>query len=282
MSIQSHIVRMRNSLQHKYWQLLYGLKRLRVIFDYGKLLAIKSFQTRTSGTVRLAGYIIHFGDITQLTGIFKEVFVDRDYYCALPAKPIIIDAGANIGISTLFFKTQYPHAKIIAFEPHPKTFELLKRNIEENALKGVELHNSALGSSEEPITFYVSSDMAQGDIGASAIKQHVEYFHLDKGKTIEITVPCQKLSQFIQSPVDLLKLDVEGSEGKVIRDLKENLRYVKNLVMEYHYNFTYPENPLSLIIAALEESQHLYRIEGGAAGYRLSKEETYLIRSVRH
>jgi len=238
---------------------------------------MKCFRKRTIRAVRLGGYIVHFGDLTQLTQIFKEVFVDRDYYCVLPDRPIIIDAGANIGISTLFFKSQYPHAKIIAFEPDPKTFELLKRNVEENALKGVELHNVALGSNEEPVAFYVRSDTPEGDIGASVIKQHVEYFH--KCNTTKITVPCQMLSKFIHGPVDLLKLDVEGSEGKIIEDLKENLRQIKNLIMEYHYNITYPDNPLFPIIAALEECQHHYRIAGGYGGYQLSKEETYLIRS---
>lgn len=275
------LYQVRKILKTRYWIFIFKIKRLGILFDYAKLVFIKALKIPTDGKIKLAGYIVNFRDLTQLIQIFREVFVDRQYYCSLPDDPLIIDAGANIGISTLFFKLQYPNAKIIAFEPHPKTFELLKLNVENNYLKGVELRNTALGNTENPISFFVSSDMPDGDIGASTIKQHVGYFHAEKGDILELKVRCEKLSNFITSPIDFLKLDVEGSEANVIEDLNEKLEQVRNIVMEYHYNHTYSENPLSLIILALEKHKHIFRIEGEFDKFKVSKEETYLIRSVR-
>jgi FkbM family methyltransferase len=175
--------------------------------------------------------------------------------------PVIVDAGANIGLATLFFKTQYPGAKIKAFGPNPQTFAYLKKNIESNGVTDTEIYNAALGDEDSSITIYLSSNMVSGDIGVSAIKQHVEYFH-ESGTTSELTVPCKKLSTYIDGDIDLLKLDIEGSEAKVVRELVARLSQIKNLVMEYHYHFTYSDNLLSQIISAMEDSGHLYQLTG--------------------
>ena len=53
-----------------------------------------------------------------------------------------------------------------------------------------------------------------------------------------IHVPGRKLSDFIEGPVDLLKLDVEGAEHRILRDLlsSEKIQYIRHMVIEYHHH----------------------------------------------
>jgi FkbM family methyltransferase len=268
-----------NWLKTAYWRILQRFRRLALHLDYLKLRCIQVFGRRGEGVVKIAGRTVYYGDLEQLVKLFGEIYIRRCYYFQLSDKPTVIDGGANIGLATLFFKSQYPNASVAAFEPNPQAFAYLKKNVECNGLTGVTIHNVALGEHDGSIAIYRSSDMVSGDIGVSAIKQHVEYFH-GGCATSEITVPCKRLSPYVADKVDLLKLDVEGSEAKIIAELGDQLIRVENIVMEYHYHYTYPDNPLSSIISAMERCDHLYHLSGGQ-GVALSKERTYLLRSTR-
>jgi FkbM family methyltransferase len=68
---------------------------------------------------------------------------------------VILDCGANIGMATLFFKWLYPNARIDAFEPDPKTFQLLENNVKQNHLTNVATHNCALWDIDGKIDFFV-------------------------------------------------------------------------------------------------------------------------------
>ena len=262
-----------------YWGVLYRIARCGLYVDYVKLRLAKFWGVKGEGVVKIAGSIVHYGDLDQLIKLFSEIYLRRCYFFNSGANPTIIDGGANIGLATLFFKAQYPNARVAAFEPNPQTFTYLKKNIEANELADVEIHNAALAEQDGATTLYCSGDMVAGDIGVSTIKQHVEYFHGGQSMS-SITVPCERLSKYITSDIDMLKLDVEGSEAKVVAELGTRMKRIKNVVMEYHYHATYSDNPLSVIVSVMEQTGHLYQISG-TGGRKLSQEETYLIRSVR-
>ena len=62
-----------------------------------------------------------------------ELFVDEVYKSVLNTEqPYILDCGANIGLSVIYFKKQWPNATVIAFEPDEKNFEYLNKNTEDN------------------------------------------------------------------------------------------------------------------------------------------------------
>src|SRR5436190_6322828 len=66
------------------------------------------------------GYKVKGYDYSALSFLFNEVFISNDYYFkSSPRQPVIIDCGANIGMSVLYFKKLYPQSKIIAFEANP-------------------------------------------------------------------------------------------------------------------------------------------------------------------
>jgi FkbM family methyltransferase len=170
----------------------------------------------------------------SLINMYQEIFLEQVYKADIKSRsPFIVDCGANIGISVLYFKHKFPDSEIWAFEPNPRSFEMLKRNIESNKIRNVRLFNCALGQHNGNITFYQPTDDAS--VNGSIVEGYSE--------SHAIQVEVVKLSELIEGrKVDLLKIDVEGSEQQVITDLQDGnaLNNVELIVLEYHQKVCQP------------------------------------------
>ena len=94
---------------------------------------------------RLQKYTIYYENSEEYHHLKREVFTSDLYYFETEnPNPFIIDLGAHIGLSTLYFKQTYPGSEIIAIEPNPGTFELLEQNLFENQIDGVTAINAAV------------------------------------------------------------------------------------------------------------------------------------------
>jgi FkbM family methyltransferase len=208
-------------------------------------------------TVQLMGFQVAYRGAGQLRWLFREVFVNADYYFKSDnARPTIVDCGSNIGISILFFKRLYPQSKIIAFEPDPQTFETLQANIRDNGLSDVDCHQIALGDFDGNIDLYQAEDESRSDLRMST-------FHERMPTKRKVTVPVRKLSNFIENDVDLLKVDVEGAEVKVLSDLHETgkLRRIKSMHIEYHHHIDRKRDDLSVALRMLESAGFGYQFK---------------------
>ena len=181
---------------------------------------------------------IHFFDYkvrgynpASLLYLFEEIFLSRDYaFKPCTKEPLIIDCGSNIGVSVLFFKMLYPNSVIHAFEPNPRSFELLKHNVEVNRLENITLNNFALSDKEGEVLLF-NSDSTFGSLMTSIDPL--------RGGQKSISVRSTKLSSYINNlNVDLIKIDVEGAEGKIVQDLKSSgaIDRVAMYIIEYHLN----------------------------------------------
>jgi FkbM family methyltransferase len=206
----------------------------------------------------LMGFRVAFPSPRVMRFLFQEIFVAHGYYfeSTNPA-PVILDAGANIGVATLFFKTLYPEARIVCFEPDPDNFVLLTRNVERNRLTGVELHQAAVSDTAEPVVFYTSP--GDSPLRHSTVEARV-------ASPQQIVVPAVRLSTFVREDVDLLKLDVEGSERQVLPELIASgaIARFARLHLEYHHLVETGRNDLSATLA---------QIEGAGFGYQLRAEQ---------
>lgn len=152
---------------------------------------------------------------------YKDIFEKKIYnFKSKSNSPLIIDCGSNIGLSILFFKGIYPKSRVIAFEPDPSIFSVLKENIERNGYNDVELINKAVWTNETVLGFL--PDGADGGRIPSI-----------EGDGI-IVVPAACLSSYIDEQVDFLKIDIEGAETVVLRSCKDKLNNVNNIFIEYH------------------------------------------------
>ncbi len=180
------------------------------------------------------GYTVEYLHKSELEEMHQEIFLDQTYHFSTKNdKPLIIDAGANIGLSTLYFKRLYPNAKIICFEPNPEVFKLLQNNISHNNLKDVTLINSAL-SAQNNISrnFYLDNANGKHDtLGASLYHHWVER---ENCEIDEISVNTTNLADYINQQVDYLKMDIEGSEFEVLASIDTSLPNVKAFNIEVH------------------------------------------------
>lgn len=242
-----------------------GAGRLALWSTHARLkLALLAGSGATEADV-LGFRVRHLG-LGSLVHLFREIFVGRVYDVGLESRaPRIIDCGSNIGMSILFFKNLYPDARILGFEPHPAVYDTLARNVETNALHDVSLQRKALGGEPGALDFYVK----QGDNGALDMG-----LFAGSGEATMIKVECETLSPYIDGPVDLLKLDIEGAEEMVLDELAraDRLRHVRNIVCEYHHHIDPSTDRLSRTLAILESAGFGYQVSaylGRPAGRNL-------------
>jgi FkbM family methyltransferase len=187
--------------------------------------------------------------------LLREIFFKCEYQFETETDlPVILDCGANIGLATLFFKRLYPKARISSFEADPATASVLRQNVEQNHLSDVTVHNLMLCNTEGEHVFYTGADEA-GILGMSANPARIP-------KNRAITVKAGKLSNYIDGPVDLLKLDVEGAEWDVMTDLKSSgkLSLIRRMVIEYHHKVGDQASRLAKFLLLLEEEDFEYQI----------------------
>ncbi len=214
--------------RQKYWK-LHGRSR-RVLRNIGlwrrlgvlrrKALAARRYEP---GCTTLDGFDVAYDDLLSLYMEYKHIFAWGIYdFSPSCERPLVLDCGSHIGVSVMRFKHIAPGCRVVAFEPEPEILRLLRRNMRENQIEDVEIVPAALASSRGTGRFV--ADGADG--GALALDGYVPPAAREVA-----TVP---LSEYLDEPVDLLKMNIEGAELDVLREAAPLLHNVRQLVVEYH------------------------------------------------
>lgn len=191
---------------------------------------------------------VYFKDSASFSFIYDEIFEKEIYKFKSKTKtPYIIDAGANIGLGVIYFKQLYPNAEIVAFEPDEKVFETLEKNVISFDLNNVQLIKKGLWNEETTLRFHSEG----ADAGRLAIET-------DTQEIVEIQTI--RLREFLNKPVDMLKIDIEGAETKVLEDCKDLLHNVQYLFVEYH-SFINQEQELHKLLNILNGAGFRYNIQ---------------------
>jgi len=179
---------------------------------------------------------------------YQELFQKGIYtFETANTRPTIIDCGANMGLSLLFFITKYPNAKIYAFEPDETVFGILEKNTETYQMKNVELLKQAVWNKNETIEFYTDNGM-----GGRVVNNYL-------GQTPN-KVEAIRLKEFISNKhIDFLKMDIEGSEFLVIQDCESILNQIDNIFIEYH-SMTNEEQKLDDLLHILKMNGFRYHL----------------------
>jgi len=158
---------------------------------------------------------------------FCQVIGADGYQQELPTEPsVIVDAGAHIGLASLWYANRYPNARIIALEPDRKNYELLERNTRSYA--NIVALNAALWSS--------SGTVALTDPHADSWAFQVR--RQEDASMSDVLVPAICLPDLMQAfnldHIDLLKVDIEGAEKEVFENSVEWIDRVSAMVIELH------------------------------------------------
>jgi len=175
---------------------------------------------RVTGVFHFPFGPVRYVDARSLIDQYCEIFINRQYeVIGLGNAPRIIDCGGNIGLSVLWFKQRYPDSHVIVYEADPLIVPMLIKNIHEYDLDSVDVVQAAVGTGSEPVTF-LSDGIDGGRVG--------------QGEGIR--VDSVRLSDQIEGPIDILKVDIEGSEFALFKDLCRTgkIAHVKHIVCEIH------------------------------------------------
>ncbi len=175
------------------------------------------------GRLSVLGWDLEYVDgLSLVSSLDVLVLKRRNDFVPKSDQPVILDCGANIGISVLNYKRQFPGAKIIAFEPDPQIVPILRRNLERNGAADVVVVEAAVWIRQGESKFF-----CEGADGSKLIMD-------DESVSTSAVVKTVDLADFISGPIDLIKMDIEGAEFEVIAALGEKLRQVRNMVVECH------------------------------------------------
>lgn len=162
---------------------------------------------------------------------FVQIFSDEEYgFSILKAPRTIIDAGANIGLASIYFANVFPEAMIVAIEPDPGNYEVLKRNTD--PYPNIHAMQAALWDSNKKINLY---DPGVGNWGF-IVSEGGEADALSSQKSLVVdgvTVDAV-MAKYGVAHVDILKLDIEGSEREVLHGQPAWLSRVDTMIIELH------------------------------------------------
>ena len=192
---------------------------------------------------KFKGHVYFNGDEEAIKTVFGEIFGSEIYRKGLEyllgiEKPIVVDCGAHVGVASLYFSTA-DKCTIYALEPGKDSYEALLENIK--GKDNIKPLNVALRSLKGESDFRANT---KGGVGGN--------FYQIKGMEIE-TVKHITIKDFMEEQkvdhIDLLKVDVEGSEYEIF--LSQAFKDVENkidmIVCESH-NFPMHHNSIPFIL----------------------------------
>lgn len=205
-------------------------------------------------STKISPFTISYKNSEEFHVLKNEVFTQDAYYfeSSNPA-PLIIDAGAHIGLTTLYFKKIFPNARIKAIEPNPYLLSLLEENIYQNGLKDIEIIPYALADEMGSKTLFI--DESKDEWWSTGSFENGAWNQQQTSKAIEVeTAP---LADYLSEPVDFLKMDIEGAEFSVLNAAGYKLSQIKHMMIEFHPT---QSQQLADLIELLQEHQFVTHI----------------------
>ncbi len=161
--------------------------------------------------------------------ILKEIYLDRIYDPFLRFKKdlTIVDVGANIGLTSFFFKDRAK--RVISVEPSAQHRACIEAMVKQNNIKNIEIYPYALSSENGTAKFYHNDNTTM-----FSLKSEVN--NKDDFEEVKTVTMDKMLSNLNIDQVDLMKLDVEGSESEIIASegFKKSVDKIPVILGEWH------------------------------------------------
>jgi FkbM family methyltransferase len=157
--------------------------------------------------------------------LFECIILNEEYN--IPLAPdfnaqYIVDAGANIGLFSLYMNNRFPHARIYAYEPDSENFEVLKYNL--SSTKNIFLFQEGIWDK----SCYIES------VNASAAKWEVSFVENYQNNGIKTSTINGIMEQNSIEIIDIIKIDVEGAEKCIFSNNIEWVKKSKIIIVETH------------------------------------------------
>lgn len=212
-------------------------------------------------SMKFRGFDLYYNNLEAAESMVRQIDEFPSFFTPEGDRPLIIDCGSNIGVSALEWKTRWPQAEIICFEPDPFAGDVLQMNIDKNHCAGIECVRAAVSDCDGMVDFY--GDMSPT---ADARGNSMEAAWADRDGSSQTRVKSTRLSPYIAGrDVSFLKLDIEGAEQRVLTEIADCLDRVEAIYVEVH------ETDESQDVNSLTAIEKLL----SSAGFTIEKEPRY-------
>lgn len=195
-------------------------------------------------TAKDAAYPLVYRANTSDIFVFWQIFIRREYSCAndLTDVGLVIDCGANAGYSPAYFLSRFPACHVIAIEPDPETFLVLRRNMAPYGDRVQALNFAVWGRSAGLKLVDTYSD-------GRAWTRQVREVRPEETPDLNAVDIGSLLRESCFDRISLLKVDIEGAEAAVFADAPW-IDLVDNIVIELHDDTSFG-NATSVFNAAI-------------------------------
>ncbi len=187
----------------------------------------------------------HIGNSINVFGVHEKVYLDFLFqwlskkHKALIEKTCALDIGANIGNHSLYFSDYFKN--VYSFEPHPRTFGVLKLNAELS--NNIQAYCMGLSSKEGSAELFVN----QANMGSNSLV-------VSSGETIHIKLDTldHVAEGWNEQEVGMMKIDVEGHELDVLIGATETIKKHQPIIL-FEQHSTDFKNGESEVVNKLNE-----------------------------
>lgn len=166
----------------------------------------------------------------------------------------VIDAGANIGLTSIFAgKLIGENGSVYAFEPMPKTYDILCYNIKLNKLKNINAINCGLSDFEGNAKIFDNLHINRGAASLFSDKK-------ENGIVVKINTLDTKVEEYKIPDIDFMKIDIEGSEYPMLKGCQNIFRSNKKPMICLEFSRDVKSNYKPELIYDFLKDTHKYRI----------------------
>lgn len=205
------------------------------VSNYPKLGVTLKTRKRPSSDLDVFSQIYKYLEYKPLVEIFKKNFPKSKNLN-------IIDAGSNIGLTTVYLSKYFPESRFITIEPDSSNFEIMSSNFDLNKIKQVEKIKGGIWSQNAFLK--IISDFRDKNHWSIRVEETNDVSEL----------PAFSLNHLVEqyrfSEIDILKIDIEGSEKEVFTGFNANVSYLaktKCIAIEIHDEFNCREEIYAIL-----------------------------------
>jgi FkbM family methyltransferase len=170
---------------------------------------------------------------TSDIAVFVSIFAFNEFNINfdVPSGGVIIDCGANIGVSTVYFASKYPQATILALEPNRANFEICQKNTQN--FKNIVCLHAAIW--KDNCELFLQNPQDEDWAFQYKDRQDSNTISSPKGdKVLAFSVPTL-IEKYNLKKIDIMKIDIEGGEKDLFSSDSLNwMNIVRNLIVELH------------------------------------------------
>lgn len=201
----------------------------------GVINAARAKLTRSSPLLKVdrpgIRFPFHLRCRTSDLSTFDQIFTEEEYDCVVTRAPrVIVDAGANIGLASIYFANRFVESRIVALEPEITNFKILVRNVA--PYPNIIAIQAALWNEDDQIELIDPGRDKWGFVTVGKQSPDVPQgraCHKVRAMTVDTLMREHRLEH-----IDILKMDIEGAEREVFADPSAWLERVDALIVELH------------------------------------------------